>query len=89
MYICFDCHSGLDQACPVLDTGESSLLKLGFPFAVKAALELLSRSVGRTTIEVKEQNIKINLSYFSCIGILIDTNGIMIFYCILTVQNPF
>jgi hypothetical protein len=21
--LCFDCHSGLDQACPVLDTGES------------------------------------------------------------------
>jgi hypothetical protein len=24
----FDCHSGLDLACPVLDTGESSIYEL-------------------------------------------------------------
>jgi hypothetical protein len=24
----FDCHSGPDQACPVLDTGESSIFEL-------------------------------------------------------------
>ncbi len=28
----FDCHSGLDLACPVLDTGESSIFNLDSRF---------------------------------------------------------
>ena len=36
----FDCHLGLDEACPVLDTGESSISELDLP------LEFIPMEIG-------------------------------------------